>query len=216
MFASRRIEIGETITNEKIAITLRKPSDGAQYYKAVYEAFKEASKEDQEQLLRLVPDPDPKLLEDLRKVFAEHEEPDRTRAIVVVSKYTNNCMDNGRHSWLSLAYGRINHSCLFNAILFKRSKTHQRLKAARDIKKGEEILISYMYPEGSAAARKEQLREWGVECTCYACSHGQYISVSQKNKEEWTEMKLTLREGDPGEDSQRGRAGPTAGPSSAR
>ncbi|RDB28332.1 N-lysine methyltransferase SMYD2-B [Hypsizygus marmoreus] len=65
---------------------------------------------------------------------------------------------------------RINHSCTPNASAdFDVASFSNPLKAIRDIKKGEEIFVSYCDCGTPTAARQQQLKSYGFQCTCRRC-----------------------------------------------
>jgi tetratricopeptide (TPR) repeat protein len=67
----------------------------------------------------------------------------------------------------------INHSCQPNAIVhFSNSSTVLKLRATKDIKKGEPIVISYgpLSIRHDLNERSSILRKWFFDCGCHACS----------------------------------------------
>ena len=67
----------------------------------------------------------------------------------------------------------MSYSCRPNAhFAFHRASLSVRLRALRDIKVGEEILISYVAPEASYEQRQKELAHYGFSCTCAVCKEG--------------------------------------------
>jgi hypothetical protein len=88
----------------------------------------------------------------------------------VVSIFRTNCMDQGDGAGIFLVISRINHSCLPNAhFSFNENTNEQTIHAIKDIKGGEEILISYSKSFHTATERHEQLEQYAFQCTCEAC-----------------------------------------------
>ncbi|KAK7032043.1 hypothetical protein VNI00_013411 [Paramarasmius palmivorus] len=78
----------------------------------------------------------------------------------------------GRYGGTFNDVSKINHSCRPNVEPHWDSPTFSmHLRAVRDIKKGEELCFSYisdlLVP---ASSRQRDLRSYGFECTCEACS----------------------------------------------
>ncbi|KAK4192385.1 hypothetical protein QBC35DRAFT_459557 [Podospora australis] len=69
------------------------------------------------------------------------------------------------------AVSRINHACKPNAyIRFIEDKLQVSVAAAKDIKQGEEITISYITLGKPSEERKKNLKQWGFECSCDLCT----------------------------------------------
>lgn len=56
------------------------------------------------------------------------------------------------------------------------------MHAIKDIKKGEEILYSYVYLPEPREYRQEQLRRWEIECKCSACNFENVGMEEQKQR----------------------------------
>ncbi|CAI7798185.1 unnamed protein product [Closterium sp. NIES-53] len=66
----------------------------------------------------------------------------------------------------------INHSCCPNAHAFKRDEDMDGravLLASRDMKRGEQVFISYVEESLSIEERKEALADYGFVCRCDLC-----------------------------------------------
>ncbi|KAG6848501.1 hypothetical protein H0H93_016502 [Arthromyces matolae] len=75
------------------------------------------------------------------------------------------------HSGTFIAASRINHSCIPNVThRFEQSSFSLRLRAVRPIKAGEELFISYAHTNATKEKRQLELRSYGFQCTCAACS----------------------------------------------
>ena len=85
----------------------------------------------------------------------------------------------------------VNHSCYSNA---RRSFIGDVLilRAARNIKAGEEVLFWYTAPNANDGYEKTQegLRPWGFRCSCQICTYRRESSDKQKKKRAalWTEF----------------------------
>ncbi|KAI4524672.1 SET domain-containing protein [Schizophyllum commune Tattone D] len=80
---------------------------------------------------------------------------------------------DGRYVAVYETLSRANHSCRPNAhFSFHKPSFSVRLRALRDIKAGEEILISYVPPEAPYAQRQKELAHYGFSCTCAVCEEG--------------------------------------------
>ena len=67
----------------------------------------------------------------------------------------------------------MSYSCRPNAhFSFHKPSFSVRLRALRDIKAGEEILISHVPPEAPYAQRQKELAHYGFSCTCAVCEEG--------------------------------------------
>ena len=81
-------------------------------------------------------------------------------------------------SGLYKTISRINHSCAPNAVWSwiegDESKVEIQVRVVREIKEGDEILVSYLGSTnafGSKDKRQEELRNrWDVTCNCEVCS----------------------------------------------
>ena len=71
---------------------------------------------------------------------------------------------------VALQIARINHSCVPNvAVAWNTSLQMYTVHAIRDIKKGDEILYSYVYIPEPRRKRQERLKLLEIECNCWAC-----------------------------------------------
>ncbi|KAL1836193.1 hypothetical protein VTJ49DRAFT_5460 [Mycothermus thermophilus] len=84
---------------------------------------------------------------------------------------------------------RINHSCRPK---FSERRLTMEIVAYREIKPGEEILISYVPLETPVEQRKRYLKEnWGFECTCSLCRGSE---EELENSESWRRKTKSLKE----------------------
>jgi SET domain len=84
--------------------------------------------------------------------------PNRSR---VESTFGTNYIEQGNGAGTFLTTSRINHSCLLNTHFSFDEKTgEETVQAIKDIKVGEEILISYCKPFYTATERQKQLKQW--------------------------------------------------------
>jgi hypothetical protein len=78
---------------------------------------------------------------------------------------------NSRVGGIFPTISRINHSCRPNTQHTWNSSTgHETIHAIRDIKKGEEITISYNLGGPSQPRMQRLKRSYGFDCTCDLCS----------------------------------------------
>lgn len=72
---------------------------------------------------------------------------------------------------LFLTFSRINHSCEANAVWDTcRQPGIMSIRAARDIRPGEEITISYFWETAETVEkRRERTKGWGFVCQCLKC-----------------------------------------------
>jgi SET domain len=80
---------------------------------------------------------------------------------------------------------RINHSCHPNTQhTWNRSTEHETIHAIRNIKKGEEITISYTLGGPSQPRRQSLKDKFGFDCTCDLCSlRGEARKISDYHQE---------------------------------
>jgi hypothetical protein len=88
--------------------------------------------------------------------------------------YMNNAFTRTQHTELFVGISRINHSCIPNATFIFHPHTNRgTVRLVKDIKKGQEITISYLAPDGISQTyeeRKNDLEEnWNFDCRCEAC-----------------------------------------------
>jgi hypothetical protein len=74
------------------------------------------------------------------------------------------------HSAVYDHISRVNHSCAPNsAHTFSVASFSGQLRAVRNIKKGEEIFVSYCDIDVPTAARQKKLEPYGFQCACRSC-----------------------------------------------
>ncbi len=88
--------------------------------------------------------------------------------------FRSNCfargVDDGGMSVLCLEASRFNHSCVQN-VSHAFADPYERIYACRDIKRGEELCTCYCDPTDAAATRGRELKfSHGFECDCEACA----------------------------------------------
>lgn len=88
---------------------------------------------------------------------------------LVVARYHNNCFFTGLAEIINKRSSRFNHSCEKNASWAGNAQSFV-VRAIRDIKKGEEILISYIRVIDTRAVRKHELKAYGFDCNCSVCN----------------------------------------------
>ncbi|KAF0697240.1 Aste57867_12068 [Aphanomyces stellatus] len=87
---------------------------------------------------------------------------------------------NAFSSGVFLHTAMFNHDCNPNCVKFtpESAMSVSEVRAAKAIKKGEQLFISYLYPrEQSRERRQKQLtRQFGFECVCPMCARGDAFS----------------------------------------
>lgn len=92
----------------------------------------------------------------------------QTRLLTILRSNAYNTGDNHVGSFPKTA--RINHSCRPNCGNFWSEKEgHRVIYAESDIKKGDEITVSYIPLLKSIKERQARLRQYGFVCDCSAC-----------------------------------------------
>lgn len=78
---------------------------------------------------------------------------------------------NQREGQIFTLYSYLNHNCEPNVRYELDGKTGLKLFARKDIKKGEELLTTYVNPlHGVTLRRRELLVNWGFLCDCERCN----------------------------------------------
>lgn len=81
-------------------------------------------------------------------------------------------MPDGEYTGVCKIISRINHSCSPSADrLFDIPSFSFQLRAARDIKSGQEIFVSYSELLQPYSKRQKHLAPYGIKCVCASCSH---------------------------------------------
>ncbi|KAF2198011.1 SET domain-containing protein [Delitschia confertaspora ATCC 74209] len=75
----------------------------------------------------------------------------------------------------------INHSCIPNSVRTFVGDIFV-LRATRDVKEGEEVVMQYLSPDVDEKVRAERLGEWGFECRCRLCEVDE--SIGEVEREE--------------------------------
>jgi hypothetical protein len=92
---------------------------------------------------------------------------------------------------VALQIARINHSCVPNvAVAWNSSLEMYTVHAIRDIKKGNEILYSYVYIPEPRDKRQERLRMWEIDCNCWACAFVR-VDMEEQKQQAIAKDKLT-------------------------
>ena len=104
--------------------------------------------------------------------------------------FKTNAYKSGEEIGLFPKIARINHSCRPNTSYFWHAKSNRRVMYAnRKIKKGEEILDSYISLLLPQEERQKHLRPYGFTCTCEACA------AQRKAKQESDKRRMTIKKG---------------------
>jgi hypothetical protein len=145
MIATRDIENGELIIQEEPVFDVRR------YSRIDYlvDQFKKLSSTEQEAVMNL---------------HNAHPEFGELHGIM-----NTNSLKRGDNSILCLEVSRFNHSCLPNAE-YTFSEPYQRVYAIRNIKKGDELCVSYSVFEGDIESVRLELKtKYGFDCMCELC-----------------------------------------------
>ncbi|EJT99335.1 SET domain-containing protein [Dacryopinax primogenitus] len=105
------------------------------------------------------------------------------------------------HGGLFLLHSHMNHSCIPNmavkhppaAQAQKYPSSRIALVANRDIQPGEELTVTYVNPTWPYRRRKEELKEWGVECDCERCEQEKKDEPEEEEDEEANDLARELR-----------------------
>ena len=98
----------------------------------------------------------------------------RWRSTAMVHKLTEFLLDLEGHGGLYTLHSHLNHSCRPNASVRhldqRTALSRITIVTKRPIKKGEELLISYVNPELRYETRQSELQGWGFgSCRCERC-----------------------------------------------
>ncbi|CAK4133155.1 unnamed protein product [Aphanomyces euteiches] len=87
---------------------------------------------------------------------------------------------NAFSSGVFLHTAMFNHDCNPNCVKFtpETALSVSEVRAARAIRKGEQLFISYLYPREQSRERRQKqlLRQFGFQCVCPLCSRGDSFS----------------------------------------
>lgn len=105
-----------------------------------------------------------------RRKFLSLHCPARYDCDIIFSIYEANSFEMGNGTGICLDASRINHSCIPNAHYSWNSTIKQEtVHAMKDIRKGEEITISYVPAINTLEERQRLLRPYVFTCDCPAC-----------------------------------------------
>jgi hypothetical protein len=98
-------------------------------------------------------------------------------------------IDLEAHGGIYILHSHLNHSCSPNISVRhfdqRTSLSRITLVAIRDIEVGEELLVTYVNPEGGLKARRDELLNWGFGlCMCERC-----IEEEKMGKKETGDIK---------------------------
>jgi SET domain len=161
MIATRHLPAGTKILTEKPLFTVAMPEMVEGQGHRITEMISELEQE----FSKLSPEQQNEYLDqhDYRFPGETH-----TRLLSILRSNAYNTGDNHVGSFPKTA--RINHSCRPNCGNFWSEKTGQRvIYAESDIKKGDEITVSYIPLLKSIKERQARLKQYGFVCDCTAC-----------------------------------------------
>lgn len=91
-------------------------------------------------------------------------------APTLISIFQTNCMEMGAGAAVFPHAARFNHACNPNACFaWNAGIGKETIHAMRDVKRGEEITLSYCNMEHGKRLRAWELRHYGFVCDCPAC-----------------------------------------------
>ena len=109
----------------------------------------------------------------------------------VITRIENNrvgkkTLSNQEYSTVDPLFCMFNHSCMPSAAFhFLGGSTETRVKAIRDIKKGEEICVSYIEPRLPESVRRDKIwRRIGRVCDCLRCRREREAEERQRISKE--------------------------------
>jgi hypothetical protein len=184
MVAKRDLKLGECIIAEKPCFILN-----SSYVSQAL--FKDTIKKIEENLIESLNEAIKNLSDNQKKIFFSlHDKNEAlTEGKTPIGIFQTNGLEVGddpsaRGIGIFLTLSRVNHSCIPNANrAWNDDLKLTTLYAARDIKKGEQIFISYIHT-GSRAERQEYLEKcFNFICKCKACSlEGEELKESDKRR----------------------------------
>jgi len=196
IFARRKIKQGTRIIVEPPLFTVRPPkiaAGGAYTLQKLFEDVEKAYK-------RLTPAERGIYLTCFDNRPAEDQETSRE---VLIFKNNAAPLADGSFGIFPKS-AKINHSCRPNAVsVFSDPQRSRIIWAARDIKKGEEITITYVPLLQTTENRRDGLSKYGFHCECEACrahdlgtdhEHGDDKRVEMQNLMSALEQQLVSQE----------------------
>ncbi|KAK3707309.1 hypothetical protein LTR37_012153 [Vermiconidia calcicola] len=172
LFATRDIRTGETVVEKRPLVVIdlnqgRFLPDGSLSLARIYDEWNRQlsdPKERKDYLKLSHHDNDAQLAQNRKDTLTSN--PDAGKVIAI---WNNNCLGTGSHDLYSKISCRINHSCQKNATWGGNGEGFT-VRAIRNIKKDEEVLISYISLAQPRKMRSDQLRQgYGFDCDCPAC-----------------------------------------------
>jgi hypothetical protein len=113
----------------------------------------------------------PNLDDEERSRITEQHKARTAKEPSLLSIFQTNCMEMEGGGAVFPNAARFNHSCNPNACFSWNPATRKEtIHAMRDIKKDEEITLSYCEISHDKATRARELKHYGFVCNCQACS----------------------------------------------
>lgn len=197
--ASQDIEKGTVILREKPQFFVkggRSEWMKSDWLKNMMDSYKEMDKAEKEDLLTLYHDAPPKLKNDrkeiIKKTFKSNRsvkiygKPQKILNIFNILEANGYCICDS--TYLALQSAKINHSCLPNAqrTQFRKVNGACEIMAVTDIKKGEEITISYTWSVGMKSRKNRQVilrNQYHFTCSCKFCKKEELDNSDEIYKE---------------------------------
>ena len=202
LVANRKICFGEIIFREKPLLVINNNAsenyeDWCQY---VVDKVEQLSSENKKVYTTLADNPAfSKTSEMLFIKFKKDYTEERLKYLRILRTNGINVDDQGDTTCVYSRFSLINHSCDPNSMrnLEDGAEMEVTVTAARDIPKGEEILIKYFNQEAAGLIREKRrlkLLNWGFQCNCDVCNlASDPLKVNEKLRETLQEAKEELK-----------------------
>ncbi|KAI0530432.1 hypothetical protein GGR58DRAFT_518484 [Xylaria digitata] len=180
-FATKDIKPGEIVLVDYTTIILKGAEDWAEQCQRMVEIYEALSLEEQEQWGSLAASSTERRMIRTKFQFSRRKPDGSKFSEAEQQKYTMlklqldcNCFDlRNNRAGLFLNASRFNHSCDPNLWYEADIKDGRWVaRACRDIKKGEELFISYILINNPLEERRAAIAGWGFVCDCPKCSGG--------------------------------------------
>ena len=184
LVASKDIKMGALIVKEKGAVTMKKQE--AESGPEILRQLNNISKEERKQFYSLTKSK--RFLDSLETHIKDLAEVDQSIKDIIdaTAIFQNNVITLGTNETCSvyLSHSLLNHSCAPNSSLVPSVANPgvAELRAIRDIKKEEEITVSYILGWSciNRMERQKELNKWGFICDCSLCGSSEEENIIQE------------------------------------
>ncbi|KAG5636028.1 hypothetical protein H0H81_009351 [Sphagnurus paluster] len=190
VFATRNIQMGQLILSERpllicpVSVPIQIPQlpEGLRDSDFTFEQYTQARINDYEELLKVcVNRMEPENKEAFFKLHNSHTDDGsgpifgriRTNGIGILSDTSAEQKAAGNYGCTGIfnVVSYLNHSCTPNVTYkFSLDSISIQVRATRNIKKGEELFMSYCNIDDPTSVRQKQLRSYDFQCTCRVCN----------------------------------------------